>query len=132
VTGTRSQTGAFEYIAKYFENSLAELQHRNTGVEGVFRRIDANRFTASVYKSGKKASQCTVFMGGAFVGGIAYLAGESMESNSYGESLTVEADDQQLYLRSMGMAHFGGGRDAKLSEEGAAEFYWSMLIGRLQ
>lgn len=73
-----------------------------------------------------------MFIGGAFVGGIAHLASESLESNSYNESLSVEADDQQLYLRSMGMAHFIDRRDAKLSEEGAAEIYWSMLIGWLQ
>ncbi len=124
---------AFDYMAKFFENSLEELQHRNSGIEGVFRRIDANRFTASVFKNGKKAAQCTVFMGGAFTGrGIAYLASESMETNSYNESLTVEADDQQLYLRSMGMHHLGAGKDKKLSEEGGAEFYWSILIDRLQ
>ena len=46
--------------------------------------------------------------------------------------LTVEADDQILYLRPKGMRSFGPERDTKLSLEGAAEFYWSMLIERLQ
>jgi len=33
----------FEYMAKFFENSLAELSKRNADIDGQFRRIDANR-----------------------------------------------------------------------------------------
>lgn len=39
---------AFDYIVKFFENSLVELQKRNSGVEGDLRRIDANRFPATM------------------------------------------------------------------------------------
>jgi hypothetical protein len=121
---------SFEYVAKFFENSLNELTARNPGIETNFRRIDANRFTAMVYKNGKSISRCTIFMGGTFTsGGIAYVAGETTESNSYNECLAIQADDQYLYLRGMGMAR---GDSKKLSQEGAAEFYWSMLIERLQ
>jgi hypothetical protein len=121
---------SFKYMAKFFENSLNELTTRNLGIETNFRRIDANRFTAMVYKNGKSISRCTIFMGDRFAsGGIAYVAGETTESNSYNECLTIQADDQSLYLRGMGMAH---GDSKNLSQEGAAEFYWSMLIERLQ
>jgi hypothetical protein len=42
-------------------------------------------------------------MGGdAFGRGINYVAGETMNSNSINESLSVQADDQTLYLASMG------------------------------
>lgn len=125
---------AFAFMMKFFENSLSELETRNQGIQGTFREIDANRFTASIYKSGKKAASCTVFTGGGhFGGGIAYVASETSESNTINESLSVEADDQQLYLRSMGMAHMGqADARAKLSEEGAAELYWSLLIERLR
>jgi hypothetical protein len=58
-----------------------------------------------------------------------YLIGETTESNSYNECLTIEADDQILYLRGLGMAR---GDSSKLTQEGAAEFYWSMLIEHLQ
>jgi hypothetical protein len=121
---------SFEYMATYFENSLTELAGRNAEIETDFRRIDANRFTAAVYKSGKSISRCTVFIGDRFTGGgIAYLIGETTESNSYNECLTIEADDQILYLRGLGMAR---GDSSKLTQEGAAEFYWSMLIEHLQ
>ena len=48
----------FEYIAVFFENSLSELGQRNPGVEGVFRRIDANRFYATIYRCLLYTSRC--------------------------------------------------------------------------
>jgi hypothetical protein len=125
----------FEFVASFFENSLDELAARNSGVEGTFRRIDGNRFTAKVYKSGKTIAQCTIFMGGRmFADGIAFSHSETSESNSYNECMTVEADDQQLYMRPMGLSlsRTGGDETAKLSSEGVAEHYWAMLIERLQ
>lgn len=124
----------FEYIAQFFENSLGELQTRNPGIEATFRRIDANRFSAVVYRNGKSVARCTVFIGDrSFVSGIAYTASETTEGNSFNECLTTQADDQMLFLRSMGMAHFYGRSDKeKLSQEGAAELYWGMLIEPLQ
>lgn len=126
---------SFEYIARYFENSLSELEARNDGIETSYRRIDANRFAATVYRGGRAIARCTIFMGGAmFANGIAYSASDTTESNSFNECLTVDADDQMLYLRSMGMARYmsSGNQDAKLSQEGAAETYWAMLIDPLQ
>lgn len=124
---------AFEFMAKFFENSLHELEDRNQGIETNFRRVDANRFTSTIYKNGRAISRCTVFMGGDVLGrGIAYSASETNESNSYNENLTVEADDQSLYLRALGIARMGAERDVKLTFEGAAEHYWGILIGPLQ
>jgi len=122
----------FDYIARFFEGSLGELQARNPGVEGAFRRIDANRFSAAIYRGGKSIARCTVFMGGGHFGnGIAYTATETSDSNSFNENLNVESDDQILYLKAMGMS-FRGKADEKLSQEGAAEYYWAMLIEPIQ
>lgn len=125
------KTETFEYIARYFENSLAELQARNPGFEGVFRRVDANRFFATIYKDGKDVARATVYMGG-MLGGINYLQGESDSSNSSNESLSVDADDQMLFLTSMGMSSFGREHDRKMSQEGAAELLWGLVIAPLQ
>lgn len=124
---------SFEYMAKFFENSLAELVERNPGIEGDFRRIDANRFTAKIYKYGKAIGQCTVYLGFRFASGIAYSSSETLESNGYNELLSVDADDQSMHLRLLGMAAIRDGNDhSNLSQEGAAEVYWSMLVERLQ
>jgi hypothetical protein len=126
---------AFEYLARFFETSLTELEARNPGIESSFRRIDANRFIAAVYRNGKAEARCTVFIGGGHFGssGIGYVHGETTSSNGFNEQLSVHADDQSMFLRSMGMSTFGGrNRDESLSLEGAAELYWDMFIGPLQ
>ncbi|MGB3873409.1 MAG: toll/interleukin-1 receptor domain-containing protein [Stenotrophomonas sp.] len=122
----------FEYIARYFENSLTELAARNEGCEGVFRRVDANRFFATIYRYGTRMAQATVYTGGAFGNGINYVQGETSESNTLNESLTVHADDQILFLTSMGMSSFGREQEQKLTQEGAAELLWGLVIDPLQ
>lgn len=127
------QLETFEFIARYIENSLSELSARNPGFEGVFRQVDSTRFFATIYRDGKDVARATVYMGGeAFSRGINYVQGETTASNTMNESLRVEADDQSMYLLSMGMASLGFERDKKLSQEGAAELYWSILISPLQ
>lgn len=127
------QAEAFDFIARFFDNSLGELVQRNPGVEGSFRRVDANRFFTTIYKNGKDVARCTIYMGGgALGGGINYIQGHSSDSNSLNESLSIQADDQAMYLRPMGMAFMGRERDPKLSLEGGAEFFWDMLIRPLQ
>jgi hypothetical protein len=124
---------SFDFMAKFFENSLAELSERNAGIEGSFRRVDANRFHAKIYRHGTAVAQCTIFMGDRFASGIAYSSSATLESNAYNELLSVDADDQTMYLRPLGMGMAQGGNErAKLSQEGASELYWSMLIDRLQ
>jgi hypothetical protein len=129
----RFRTDGFEYVANFFENSIAELSARNPGVEATFRRIDANRFIAKAYKNGQTAARCTVFMGGSgFIDGIAYVFNETTESNAYNEMLTVGANDQSLFFKAMGMAIGHNNEKQQLSPEGAAELLWSMFIEPLQ
>ncbi len=125
---------SFEYIARYFEASLNELQERNANITAKFKRIDANCFTASIYDDGAKASECTIWTGGdrSFIGGIAYYGGITNSRNQFNESLSVENDGYSLHLRPMGMSRYGMRELEELSQEGAAEYYWSLLIERLQ
>ena len=125
---------SFEYIARYFEASLSELQTRNTNITAKFKRIDANCFTASIYDNGERASECTIWSGGgqSFIGGIAYYGGITSSRNQYNESLSVENDGYSLHLKPMGMSHYGMNDKNRLSQEGAAELFWSLLIDRLQ
>ena len=124
---------AFGYIRRYIESSLTELSGRNPDIRANFRSVDANRFTAVVYRNGKKASACTVSMGG-MLGDILYSNTENARDNSCNESLSVAADDQELHLKAMGMSmiYKGGGDKEKLSMEGGAELFWSLLIEPLQ
>lgn len=127
----RFQVDTYEYIARFFENSLSELQARNPGYEGVFRRIDSNRFQVAVYRDGQAVARATIFAGGQFGPGIYYRRGESLQTNSWNEMLTVNADDQSLYISSTGMSSFGQ-QGRKLSQEGAAEMLWELMLAPLQ
>jgi hypothetical protein len=123
---------AFAFMARFFENSMAELKARNSGIETTFRRVDANRFTGVIYRAGKAVSRCKIMLGGAFGRGITYSSNDRADDNSMNESLSVEADEQGLFLKALGMAHFGAHQDRHLSDEGAAEYYWSLFVRPVQ
>lgn len=124
----------FEFIARFFENSLAELQERNPGIEGSFKRRSAEQFSAVVYRNGKAESRCRIRMGGrqSAMGGITFSYNDDSAGNSYNEALSVEKGEQELYLKVMGMGGLGGEKTDHLSQEGAAEYFWAMFIEALQ
>jgi hypothetical protein len=130
----RFLTDAFEYVAKYFEGSLRELEERNPGIETNYRRIDANHFTASTYRHGKELSPCKIWLADrrGFVGGIAYSTDLSHGDSSYNESLSVKEDGYTMFLKPMGMSFRHQLKDPKLTFEGAAEYLWEMFIEPLQ
>ena len=125
---------SFEYIARYCEGSLTELAQRNPHIQMRFRRIDANSFTAAVYADGRRAAQGTIWMGGrnAFGGGIAYSNQENAPGGSFNETLNVMDDGYMLSLKPLGMLLPSQRRDESLSQQGAAEYYWSLFIEPLQ
>ena len=124
---------AFEFIAKFFEGSLIELTIRNTHLDTKFRRIDANKFTAVIYQEGQSVSECAISLGGLFDNGISYSQSISSHGNGFNESLSVQEDDHNLYLKPlMNMGYSRQKGNNRLSQQGAAEYYWSTLIDPLQ
>ena len=126
------RTDAFEYIANYFEGSLSELEKRNEHIKINYRRIHSNRFTATIYNEGDEVSRCAIWLadGDNYMSGIMYSY--DLTGNSYNDSLVVEDDGYVLYLKAT-MQHFGSPDSSeKMTMEGAAEYYWQMLIERLQ
>ena len=122
---------AFEFMARYFENSLSELEARNNSIQGRYKRLDAQRFSAIIYEAGQTRAECTIRLGGFFGKGITYSDSANAAGSSYNSMLTLENDDQHLYL-SASMSMMSDDRNQRLSFEGAAEHYWSMLVAPLQ
>jgi TIR domain len=123
----------FEFVCKFFEGSVEAIGERNSDVTGTFERIDSRRMAAILYRGGKKIAECSVRQEGLTRNnGIAFSFDASANHGSFNEMLSVEADEQSLYLKSMGMAWNGGGRDKHFSHEGAAEFYWDLFIKNAQ
>ena len=124
---------SFEFMARFFENSLAELQDRNPGVETNFKRIDARCFTAVAYLGGQAISRCQIRLGSLVGNGISFSYGDTLTDTSYNEMLSVDVGEQALTLKPLGMQMLRISREHKhLSQEGAAEYYWELFIERLQ
>ena len=125
---------AFEFMAKFFENSLEELKNRNPGIDTSFTRIGARRFTAVIYRNGTAESRCRISLDGSrsMMGGISYSMHDSPDDSSFNENLPVEEGEQMLFLRPM-MSWRGRSEEKEhLTFEGAAEYYWSMFIEPVQ
>lgn len=123
---------SFEYMANFFENSLNELANRNPQLSGKFKRIDANKFTAVIYQDGQSVAQCAISLGGLMDNGISY-SGDISSHGGFNESLSIENDGYMLYLKPlMNMGFNNRQSQNNLSQQGAAEYYWSTLIDRLQ
>lgn len=123
----------FAYVKEYFGSSLEELQRRNPGYSGKLRDKTAVAFTAVVFKNGQRVAGCYIRLGGMMSSnGIAYSGNENSSDNSYNEILDIQTDKHSLLWRAQ-MGSFSGRDPAKgLSQEGAAEHLWSMLIAPLQ
>ena len=104
----RFRHDGFEYIARFFENSLKELVSRNPGVEQTFRRIDANRFSAAAYRDGEKVCAGSASIAGGVMGhgSIEYSMSDEPRGGM-NEAVSVKADDQTLYFEALGMQAYG-------------------------
>jgi hypothetical protein len=123
---------SFEYFSNFFENSLTELKNRVAGIDTEFKRIDRNHFTAGIYQNGKMISRCKVWLAEeAYSRGDIRYSASFTPDNSWNESVSVADDGHILGLKALGMASFSGG-DSLMTQEGAAELYWSLFIERLQ
>lgn len=126
---------SYEYIARYFEGSLQELSERNSQIKTRFKRLSETSYAAYIYDSGERVAQCSVRYGGESsfsTRGIAYSHSGEIQTNSYNESLNVVDDGYTLLLKPLGMQVFGDRREEALSQQGAAEYYWSLFIRALQ
>jgi hypothetical protein len=124
----------FEYMANFFENSLAELMSRHVELKTTFKRIDATQFTATVYRDGSEISRCQIWFSGSrtFSGGIAYSQSNVMGVNAFNESLQVGEDQEGLFVKPLMAMGSTVNQSKKMTSEGASEYYWSLFIEPLQ
>jgi hypothetical protein len=126
---------SFEYVANFFEASLAELQVRNEGITGKFKRINAEHFTAIIYRDGKSVGACGIRLSSGFskYKQIVYST-DPNSTNGMNAAVGIEDDGHTMFLKASGYSHTMRGRGDKeqLTQQGAAELFWSMLISPLQ
>jgi hypothetical protein len=129
----RFRHDGFEYLAKFFENSLEELARRNTDLQQNFRRIDADRFTAAAYRNGEKVCRGSASLGGGRMGSesIEYSMTDEPRHGGMNEAVIVRADDEMIYFEALGMQSYGNSKD-RLTFQGAAELFWQLFMRPLQ
>lgn len=132
----RDRTGreGFDYLARFFENSLAELKTRNEGLEVDFHRRDADSFACTVYQHGHTVCHCGIWRNarGTGLGDICYSQ-SGISQNSCNDSMSITDNGQLIGFRSlMGGFPMGSHRDQLLTEEGMAEHFWESFIRPLQ
>jgi hypothetical protein len=95
--------------------------------------IDANRFSAALYRAGEKVCKGSVSVGGTSIGseGIEYSMTDEPQHHGMNEAIYVKYDDQSLFFEPLGMQSYGARRE-KLTMEGAAELFWAIFIRPLQ
>ena len=128
----RARADCFDFVAKYFANSLEELKRRNPDIEVDFRRIDANSFDAAIYVSGKRQCGCGIWMGGRNFGGDILFSHSGVSQTSFNESMSIHDDGYSLGFKPLGFAHLGRDSQQFLNYEGVAEYFWEMLVQPLQ
>ncbi len=123
---------AFEHIANVFEASLNALEAENERCRARFKRRSESEFTATIYMDGATAAECKVWyeIGGLTGRGIAFSY-DPASHGSYNEHMRVEEAEGALRLKAMGMALHGRASDI-FHPQGAAEYYWGMLVDRLR
>ncbi len=129
----RFRQDGFEFIAKFFENTMKELVNRNPSLDQRFQRVDAHHFTATVYRNGERVCKGSASISGGIMGrdGIEYVMDDNPRHGGMNEAVYAKADDQALYFEALGMQ--SSGRDhEKLTAQGAAELFWDLFIQPLQ
>ena len=126
---------SFEFIASYFEASLQELKIVNPHLTTDFRRLDARGFEAHIFTEGQERSRCGIWIDSQFGWDSMLFSSRGVNTMlGYEESISVDDDGYEPFLRAMGMPMLGQlqGKDlTHLTREEAAEYLWSLLIERL-
>jgi len=127
VTKHQTLDDAFLDITRAIREVIQQLGPAPPVVEHIDPRLETRRSLHS-------ASECGIWLGGSasILNGILFSHSGLGNGNSYNESLSIEDDGFSLFLKPLGMARMAGNSDKALTPEGAAEYYWGLLVERLQ
>jgi hypothetical protein len=126
---------AYEVIAKFFQETMLNLASEDPRLVGKFKRVNANHFTAVIYRDGKNVAQCGIRLGG-FAGGFTnqiIYSNDPNATNSMNEWASVDDDGEDLFFTSSGMSSMVTPQQKDhLTPYDAAALFWEILIRPLQ
>jgi hypothetical protein len=119
---------AFSEIAKNLRAYCQEAD-KIDGIRALFEQASQDRFFVTLVNKNKSnsAAERTVYMSdGSFMSGVNILHGRSDSSTSSNGSFSIEADDYDLFLRSL--MSFRSDRERKLSPADVADEIWGEMM----
>ena len=120
---------AFGVIRDYFEREIAEID-TIADLRGRFFSLSATSFTCTLVNRARAHGTAYITVhghsGNMGFGDISYSFAESAPHNTANGMFTIEADEYELYLRSM--LGFGLGIQERLTPELAAEHLWKDFL----
>ena len=67
-----------------------------------------------------------------FGAGISFAYNDQTDDGSINETMSVESTDQGMYMKALVMPSFRQVDSKRMTQEGASEYYWSLLVEPLQ
>lgn len=128
----QARVDCFEFVTRYFQNSMTELKQRNPEIKTGYDRIDSKSFEAKIYVGGRLECACGIWHNAERFGGGIFYGNNGVSSNSYNESISVHDDAYTLGFKPMGMSFSGNAEKGLMTFEGVGEYLWSMFIRPLQ
>ncbi len=124
---------AFGKLQAYLQSALEQLAMSDSHVETSLRPISNTKFLCEIYLDGHLVNRCKVWIGGLFAGSsISYTEGrfDLDNDNSLQESLQVEDDGFDFFLKPM-MGTMYGVMNDKMTSQQAAEYLWKRFTNQL-
>lgn len=126
---------AFAVIKSYLEEALKQLSTSQPDIETTFRSVTNSKFVCEIYLNGELRGRCKIWIGGLSIlnDSLNYAEGRfNIETdNSYNESLCVEDDGFEMFLKPLMGSIYGNSQD-RLTPQQAAEYLWERLTQPLQ
>ncbi|MFP4381880.1 MAG: toll/interleukin-1 receptor domain-containing protein [Candidatus Sumerlaeia bacterium] len=124
----------YDYIKRYFSNSLSELEKRNQCVTTHFNEDGGNTFEAKIFVNGEMKSYCSISIAPSHWSNnmIRYSSNPNNGPNTMNDSLNLGDDGYiQFFSGNTGFISHQSNSN-QLSNEGAAEYFWESFIRYLQ
>ena len=126
---------SFNFIQKFFENGLKQLETNFPGIETDFITIHNLKFVCNIYKNGELINKCKIWIFGLFGSeAISYCEGKNIDINNdnlTNDSLSIEIINNELGFSKSGIGYYPEGKTI-LSKIEAAEYLWKKLTKILE
>lgn len=126
----------FIYITDFFRNGTEKLSQIGNGIDVDFTEVSPMKFIAKIYRDGKVASQCKIWIGDILSSNsISYSESfhDIHSDNSCNDWISVEDDSFKLFFKGSSMGfRYSESDNTNMDQQSAAEYFWRRFINPLE